>query len=95
MKWKSNVPQTKYKASEPEKKDIERARELQTKLKASRMRCKCGCLFHKDRCPLVPVQFGERRWPGKDKGIGEDDRRFLDSLHPRPKWWSDACRKPS
>ena len=78
-----------------EKKDIERVRELQTKLKASRMRCKCGCLFHKDRCPLVPVQFGERRWPGKDTGIGEDDRRFLDSLHPKPKWWSDACRKPS
>ena len=43
-------------------------------------RCTCRCPIHQERCQLFPRQAGERRWPGKNKGVAEDDLAFLDSL---------------
>ena len=71
-----------------------REKELQRKVKGSKYFCKCGCPIHTERCPLTPCYAGERRWPGSDNGISAEDRVFLDLLNPRPKWWSNASRKP-
>ena len=75
------------------RRNEERLNILKKKLKESPVRCKCGCPFHKERCPLAPRSFGEKRWPGKPL-ITEDDRQFLDRLYPRPQWWEDAWKKP-
>jgi hypothetical protein len=57
--------------------------------------CKCFKLLHDQRCPLSPAYFGEKRWPGGDSAISEEDRKFLDGLNPRPVWWATAYgRRP-
>ena len=68
----------------------ERIKQLQKKLRQSKRRCTCGCPIHRPKCPLSPVVYDERRWPGSDGYISSDDRQFLDSLRPRPQWWTDA-----
>ena len=52
--------------------------------------CKCHGPIHRQSCPLSPVLYNERRWPGSDGWISADDRQFLDSLRPQPKGWTDA-----
>ena len=66
----------------------ERLRRLRLALQQSKRKCKCFCRIHQSKCPLTPVVFGERRWPGSDGAISVDDRKFLDALNPPPDWWS-------
>ena len=68
----------------------ERVRQLRKQMQKSKRRCKCHCLIHQEKCPLTPVIFGEKRWPGSDGAISADDRKFLDKLNPIPEWWSKA-----
>ena len=63
---------------------------LQIQLRSSRRRCTCYCPIHRSTCPLTPVTFGEKRWPGSDGAISAADRSFLDSLVPQPLWWTKA-----
>ena len=67
-----------------------RLQQLRRQLQKSTRRCKCYCLFHRDKCPLTPVIFGEMRWPGSDGFISADDRRYLDECDPPPAWWTKA-----
>ena len=68
----------------------ERVRLLCKALQHSKRKCTCRCPIHQIKCPLTPVIFGERRWPGSDGAITADDRRFLDELRPVPAWWNPA-----
>ena len=68
----------------------ERVQQLRGQLRKSNRKCTCHCRMHKKKCPLDPVIFGERRWPGSDGAISADDRKFLDELNPPPTWWSKA-----
>ena len=68
----------------------ERARHLRKALQKSKRKCKCHCSIHQEKCPLTPVIFGEKRWPGSDGAISADDRKFLDELNPPPDWWRRA-----
>ena len=63
---------------------------LKAQLQKSKRVCKCFCPIHKEKCPLAPVCYGERRWPGSDGYISKEDKAFLDQLSPRPEWWSRA-----
>ena len=72
-----------------------REKALQAQLRKSKWVCKCFCLYHKERCPLSPCCYGERRWPGGDGYITEEDKRFLDSLRPVPAWWLKAWGRKS
>ena len=71
-----------------------RVKELRGKLKGSKRICKCFCPIHqwseKFKCPLAPVVYHEKRWPGSDTGITAEDRKFLDGLNPQPAWWRKA-----
>ena len=71
----------------------EKERLLRCQFKGSKIFCKCGYPIHRERCPLVPCDFGERRWPGCDGFIAAEDRIFLDELRPAPPWWRKAWRK--
>ena len=73
---------------------------LQERIKESKRICKCHCSIHKDKCPLSPCLYNERRWPGSDvcpktrkQYISADDRAFLDGLNPKPAWWRKAGGK--
>ena len=76
----------------------ERVRQLREQLRKSKRTCtrycrkhqEGNCSMHHPKCPLTPVIFGERRWPGSDGAISADDRKFLDELNPPPAWWSKA-----
>ena len=68
----------------------ERARQLRRQLQQSKRKCNCHSRIHQAKCPLTPVIFGEKRWPGSDGAITADDRKFLDGLQPSPTWWSKA-----
>jgi len=72
-----------------------RERTLKDRLRQSKRICKCFCMIHKDKCPLSPVYYGERRWPGSDGFISEADRIFLDELKPLPEWWARARGRKS
>ena len=65
----------------------DRARELRKKLQSSKRKCTCRFRIHAGKCPLIPVIFGEKRWPGSDGAISAEDRKFLDELNPPPDWW--------
>ena len=67
-----------------------RVKELRGKLKGSKRICKCFCPIHQLKCPLTPVVYNEKRWPGSDTGITAEDRSFLDGLNPQPAWWRKA-----
>ena len=64
--------------------------ELQHKFKSSKRYCKCFCPMHRQSCPLSPCYFNERRWPGSDGCITEDEKEFLEKLDPTPGWWQKA-----
>ena len=73
---------------------------LKERIKESKRICNCHCLVHKEKCPLSPCLYNERRWPGSDacpktrkQYISADDRTFLDSLNPKPDWWMKAWGK--
>ena len=68
----------------------DRERRLQKQLRQSKRRCISHCRIHQAKCPLTPIVFGEKRWPGSDGAITADDRNFLDQLNPCPAWWSKA-----
>ena len=68
----------------------ERMRQLRKQLQQSKRKCNCHSRIHQAKCPLTPVIFGEKRWPGSDGAITADDRKFLDGLQPSPTWWSKA-----
>ena len=70
---------------------------LKERMKESKRICNCHCLIHKERCPLSPCIYNERRWPGSDvcprtrkQYISAEDRAFLDGLNPKPNWWKKA-----
>ena len=65
-----------------------RVRMLRKQLQQSKRKCTCHCRIHQQKCPLTPVVFGEKRWPGSDGAISTDDRKFLDALNPP--WWNRA-----
>ena len=67
-----------------------RIRELKNRMQRSKRRWTCRCPVHKEKCPLTPVVFGEKRWPGSDGAISAEDNNFLDSLDPTPTWWNKA-----
>ena len=67
-----------------------REKALRLQLRNSKRYCKCFCIYHTEKCPLSPVCFGEKRWPGCDGFITTDERIFLDSLRPIPSWWQKA-----
>ena len=71
----------------------EKVKWLQAQFKGSKVRCNCGCYMHPESCPLHPVYYGHRRWPGCDGHISKEDRDFLDGLNPQPNWWRRAWRK--
>ena len=71
----------------------DRLRVLQERMRKSKRRCTCYANIHKDKCPLTPVVFGEKRWPGSDGAVTAEDRKFLDSLRPPPAWWRKAWGK--
>jgi hypothetical protein len=60
------------------RQDAKRAQEIKRALTTpGAWKCKCGSrLGHAERCPLFPQQPGERRWPGKNKGVTEADLEF-------------------
>ena len=64
--------------------------ELRQKFKNSKRFCKCFCPIHRQSCPLSPCYFNERRWPGSDGCITEDEKDFLENLNPTPSWWQKA-----
>ena len=67
----------------------QREKMLRSRFRASKVYCKCFCPMHQDRCPLVRVS-PKPRWPGCDGYISVEEMKFLNSLHPRPAWWSKA-----
>ena len=67
-----------------------KVKELRGKVKDSNRKCKCFCPIHQLKCPLAPVVYHEKRWPGSDTGITAEERRFLDNLNPQPAWWRKA-----
>ena len=71
----------------------EKTRLLHCQFKESKIYCECGCLIHREHCPLVPRYYGERKWPGCDGCISAEDRIFLDELRPAPLWWRKAWHK--
>ena len=40
-------------------------------------KCTCKSSIHQEKCQLYPTHAGERRWPGKNKGVSESDLEFL------------------
>ena len=68
----------------------ERVRQLRKQLQKSKRTCKCQCRIHQEKCPLTPVIFWGKRWPGTHGAISADDRKFLDELNPLPAWWNKA-----
>ena len=70
--------------------DARRVRQLCQKVRQTALKCNCKCRIHRGTCPLTPVYYFEKRWPGKDKKVTDDDRRFLEELRPPPVWWSRA-----
>ena len=69
---------------------LQRVEQLRRALTRSKRVCKCFCRIHSQKCPLTPVIFGEKRWPGSDGAISADDRKWLDAQNPPPSWWSKA-----
>ena len=67
-----------------------RERTLKDRLRQSKRICKCFGKIHQEKCPLTPVYYGDRRWPGSDGYISLEDRLFLDGLNPMLSWWSRA-----
>ena len=67
----------------------QRGKLLHSRFRASKVYCKCFCPMHRDRCPLVRVS-PKQPWPGCDGYISEEDMKLLNSLVPRPAWWSKA-----
>ena len=65
---------------------------LKLLVRDSKFHCKCAQNHgHAARCPLAPAYFGEVRWPGKDLGVSQAERDFLDSH--KPEWWSRRLRQ--
>ena len=75
------------------REEDKRERLLHFQFRGSKIFCKCGCPIHRERCPLSPCYFGERRWPGCDGIISAEDRLFLDEIRPAPDWWRKAWHK--
>ena len=47
---------------------------------------RCTCVQrpgHSDKCNLYPTRMGERRWPGKNKGVEEEDWLFVEPVWKR------------
>ena len=62
-----------------EKQDAARARDIKRAL-ATRGSWACSChrnIGHAEKCPLFSCMAGERRWPGKNKGVTQEDLAFL------------------
>ena len=55
-------------------------RNLHAKFRRSRCFCKCGSNIHRMYCPLAPVIYCERRWPGCDGYISLEEYRVFSSL---------------
>ena len=65
---------------------------LEAKFKRSKRFCKCGKLFHLEGCPLSPVIYNERRWPGSDGYISWEENKFLSQLKKKPDWFKVAWK---
>ena len=42
-------------------------------------------LRHSEKCKIYPTRLGERRWPGKNKGVEEDDWKFIEPVWKKRK----------
>ena len=73
----------------------DRIAKLRENLKRSKRFCKYNCLIHTARCPLTPIIYGEKRWPGSDGHITRRDCVFLDHMQPPPDWWTRAWGRPT
>ena len=62
--------------AEEGKKNAEREKDIKSRLRRG-WKCTCKQLVHSEKCVLFPHHAGERRWPGKNKGVTEDDLEFL------------------
>ena len=62
--------------AEEGKRDAAREKDIQSRLKRG-WKCTCKQLVHTEKCSLFPNRAGERRWPGKNTGVTEDDLEFL------------------
>ena len=50
---------------------------------AGAWRCTCRSLLgHSEKCKLYPKRIGERRWPGQNKGVTEEDWLFVEPRMP-------------
>eukprot|EP00959_Pyramimonas_sp_CCMP1952_P318285 6660226-Pyramimonas_sp.AAC.1 len=61
-----------------------KVKELRGRLKGSKRMCKCFCPMHQLKCPLAPVVYNEKRWPGSDAGVTAEERKFPGGLNPQP-----------
>jgi len=64
---------------------LERLKRLVQKPDSWRCTCRDRLAGHAPKCPLTPTRYGERRWPGKNKGVLLEDKDFLDQH--QPEWW--------
>ena len=62
--------------AEEVKMNAKREQYIKRRLKQG-WKCTCKHLVHTERCALFPQHAGERRWPGKNTGVTEDDLDFL------------------
>ena len=62
--------------AEEGKRDAKREQDIKSRLKRG-WKCTCKQFVHTEKCTLFPHRAGERRWPGKNTGVTEDDLEFL------------------
>ena len=74
----STMKSCKVCAKERESEKRSRVSLINKTLKAKgAWRCTCKKLTHSEKCQLFPVVAGERRWPGKNKGVTREDLDFI------------------
>ena len=83
--WRS-----KLECNECVQRVAQRVKGLQKEVRSRKVRCKCFCQIHREKCLLSLVYHGQRRWPGCDANVSAADRDFLNGLNPQPEWWRQA-----
>ena len=83
------------KSKKKEREDADREKRIREKLKNGRdhkkkaaWKCTCKKPIHDEKCELFSMEYGTRKWAGKNVGVTEDDLRFLterESLAKRQK----------
>ena len=67
-----------------EREDAAREKRIKDKLKNGRdhkqkaaWKCTCKKPIHDEKCELFSIEYGTRKWAGKNVGVTEDDIHFL------------------